>query len=88
MPVEWALCIVVPIFKGKGDIWNCRCYGIVKLLEHGTKVVEKVLEKWLCRIVSVDGMGFVPEKGTIVAVFILRRMQEEYHARGKKLCVL
>ena len=25
MPVEWALCIVVPIFKGKGDIRNCSC---------------------------------------------------------------
>ena len=29
--------------------------------------------------------GFMPERGTIVAVFILRRMQEEYHAKGKKL---
>ena len=26
MPVEWALCIVVPIFKGKGDIRNCSCH--------------------------------------------------------------
>ena len=27
----------------------------------------------------------MPEIGTIDAVFILRRLQEEYHARGKKL---
>ena len=27
----------------------------------------------------------MPERGTIDAVFILRRMQEEYHAEGKKL---
>ena len=26
MPDEWALCIVVPIFKGKGDIRNSGCY--------------------------------------------------------------
>ena len=45
MPAEWALCIVVPIFKGKGDIRNCSCYRTVKLLEHGMKVVEMVLEK-------------------------------------------
>ena len=32
-------------------------------------------------------IGFMPERGTIDAVFILRRMQEEYHAKGKKLCV-
>ncbi|XP_002731282.2 uncharacterized protein LOC100366586, partial [Saccoglossus kowalevskii] len=29
--------------------------------------------------------GFMPGKGTIYAVFILRRMQEEYRAKGKKL---
>ncbi|XP_006813953.1 uncharacterized protein LOC102807557, partial [Saccoglossus kowalevskii] len=29
--------------------------------------------------------GFMPGKGTIDAVFILRRMQEEYRAKGKKL---
>ena len=27
----------------------------------------------------------MPEKGAIDAIFILRRMQEEYHAKGKKL---
>ena len=26
MPVEWALCKVVPIFNGKGDIRSCSCY--------------------------------------------------------------
>ena len=25
MPVEWPLSIMVPIFKGKGDIRNCSC---------------------------------------------------------------
>ena len=30
--------------------------------------------------------GLMPERETIDAVFILRRMQEEYHARGK-LCM-
>ena len=45
MLVEWAVSIVVPIFKGKGDIRKCRCYGDVQLHEHGMKVVERVLEK-------------------------------------------
>ena len=69
-------------FKGKGDIRNCSCYGAVKFLEHGLKVVEGVLEKRLCRIVNVNEVqiGFVPKRGTIVAVFILRRLQEMYHA--------
>ena len=87
MPIEWVLSKVVPIFKGKDDIRNCSCYGAVKLLEHGMNVVERVLEKRLHRIVSVDEMlfGFMPERGTIDAAFILRRMQEECHAKGIKL---
>ena len=47
MPAEWALSIVVPIFKRKGDIRNCNCYCVVKFLEHGMNVVERVLEKTL-----------------------------------------
>ena len=68
---------------------NCSCNRGVKLLEHGMMVVERVLKKMLHRIVSVDEMqfGFMPERGTIDAVFILRRMQEEYHAKGKKMCI-
>ena len=63
MPAEWALSMVVPIFKRKGDISNCSCYSSVKLLDHGMKVVERVLDKRLCRIVTVDEMqfGFMPE---------------------------
>ena len=49
------LCIVVPIFKGKGDIRNCSCYRTVKLHEHGMKVVERVFE-WFHRIVTVNEM--------------------------------
>ena len=46
MPAGWALSKVVPIFKLKGDIRNCSCYGAVKLLEHGMEVLERVLEKF------------------------------------------
>ena len=38
MLAEWTLSVVVPIFKGKGDIRNCSCYGDVK-------VVERMLEE-------------------------------------------
>ena len=59
MPAE-----MVPILKGKGDIWNCCCYGAVKLLEHGMKAVEKELLKRLCAIVTVDEIQFgsMPER--------------------------
>ena len=52
-------------------------------------IVEKVLERRLRRMVKVDEMqfGFMPGKGTIDAVFILRRLQEEYLDKEKKLYV-
>ena len=43
MPAERTMGIVVPIFKGKGYVRNCSSSGAVKLLEHGMRVVERVL---------------------------------------------
>ena len=49
--------------------------------------MERVLVKGLHRIMTVIEMefGIMPERGTIVAVFIMKRLQEVYHANGKKL---
>ena len=47
---------MAPFSKGKGHIRNYGRYGAVMLLEHGMKVVERVLEKRLSRIVHVDDM--------------------------------
>ena len=51
------------------------------------KSVENVLEKRLRKIVMVVDMqfGFMLGKSTIVTVFILRRIQEEYLAKQQKL---
>ena len=88
MLVQWVLSILVQIFKGNGDIGNCSCYKALKLLEHCMKVVERVLEKRIHGIMTVDEMqfGFIAERGTIDAVFILRRLQEEYHAEVHVVC--
>ena len=41
---EWKTNMVVPIFKGKGDVMSCGSYRGVKLLEHAMKIVERMLE--------------------------------------------
>ena len=66
---------------------HCDMYMGAKLLEHAIKIVEKVLEKSLGKFVMIDDvqLGFMPGKGTIVVVFILRRIQEKYLAKQKKL---
>ena len=35
---EWKTSVVVPIFKGKGDVMDCGAYRGVKLLGHAMKI--------------------------------------------------
>ena len=83
MPEEWkTMPEVVPIFKGKGEVMDCGAYRGVKLLEHAMKIVEIMLENRITELVMIDEMqfGFMPGKGTTHALFIPRRMQEEFRA--------
>ena len=87
MPGEWQTSVIVPIFKGKGDVMRSGSYRGVKLLEHAMKIVERVLERRIRTLINLNGMqfGFMPGKGTVDAIFIVRRMQEEYQMKDKKL---
>ena len=51
------------------------------------KIVEKVLGKRIRALVMVGDIqfGFMPGRGTIDAHFIVKRMQEEYREKDKKL---
>ena len=59
---------------------DCGAYRGVKLLEREVKIVERVLENRIRGLITIDGMqfGFMPGKGTTHALFIPRRMQEEF----------
>ena len=89
MPHDWKMSTVVPIYKKKSSVMDCASYRGVKLLEHDMKVVERLLEKRLRRLVKVDQMqfGFMPGKSTVDAIFILRRMQESYLEKNRKLFI-
>ena len=71
---------MVPIFKGKRDVMNCGSYRGVKLLEHGLKIIERVLERRIRTLVDVDEaqFGFMPGKGKTDALFLVRRLQQEH----------
>ena len=59
----------------------------IKLLEHGMKVAERVLERRLRQAVEIDKMqfGFRPGTGTTHAIFITRQLQERYRGKHRKL---
>ena len=78
---------MVNVYKGKGDALVCGSYRGIKLLEHVMKVLERVLEVRVRRIVKIDDMqfGFMAGKGTTDAIFIVRQMQEKYLAKKRDL---
>ena len=80
MPDEWKTTVIVPIFKGKGDVMSCGSYRGVKMLQHAVKIVEKVLDRRIQILINLNKMQFqfVPGKGTVDAIFIVRRLQEVY----------
>ena len=51
---DWQLSTLIPIYKGKGDPMECGSYRGVKLLEHGMKIVERVLERRLREKVNIN----------------------------------
>ena len=79
--------MIVPIFKGKDDMISCGSCRVVKLLEHAMKTVERVPERRIQTLINLNEMQFrfMPGKGTVDAIFIVRRMQEEYLKKDKKL---
>ena len=80
MPVDLALSIVDSIIKGKGDIRNCSCYRVAKLLE---------LER-LCRVVSVDEMQScsMPESNNGCCVYPEKDARRVSYKRKKAVYVL
>ena len=84
---EWMLSVLVPIFKEKGDPLNPNSYRVIKLLEHAFKLYEKILDGCLHEVVDIDKMqyGFVPRRGTVDAMLVLRRFSEKFRAKNKKL---
>ena len=47
MPEEWRDSILIPIFKNKGDVQSCSNYRGIKLICHGMKLWERVVERRL-----------------------------------------
>ena len=89
MSHDWRTIIVASIYKKKGSVIHwASCIG-VKLLENSMKVVKRLLEKRLKRLVKVHQMqfGFMPGRSTLDAIFILRKMKESYFEKNRKLFI-
>jgi len=54
IPDDWRSSILLPVYKGKGDPMECGSYRVIKLLEHGMKVIERVFERRIREKVKID----------------------------------
>lgn len=81
------ISVIVPVYKGKGNPLERESYRAIKVIEHGMKVIEWVLEIRLREQVKTDNMqfGFTPGKSTTYAVFICETGSEKFRAKNKKL---
>ncbi|KAK3555368.1 hypothetical protein QTP86_014961 [Hemibagrus guttatus] len=90
MPEEWRRIVLVPIFKNKGDVQSCSNYRGIKLMSHTMKVLERVVEARLRKVVEIceQQYGFMPRKSTTDAIFALRILMEKYRDGQRELhCV-
>ena len=87
MPDEWRQSWMVPLFKGKGDVQECKNYRGIKLMSQTLKVWERVVEVRLRQTTSIseEQFGFMPGKSTTEPMFIVRQMMEKFRAKKKSL---
>ena len=86
-PEDWRRSILVPVYKGNGDPLECGSYRAIKLLEHGMKVFERVLESKIREQVKIDDIqfGFTHGESTTDAIFIVRHVQEKFRTEDRRL---
>ena len=84
-PTDWDMSSIINCYKGKGDATERGNYRGLKLLEHPMKLLERILEQHIRKTVNIDDMqfGFMPGKGTMEAIFIVRQIQEKFIAKKR-----
>ena len=87
IPTDWEESIILNLFKGKGEALDRGNYRGLKLTDQGMKLLERVLDSKIRKMVNIDEMqyGFVPGRGTTDAIFVARQLQEKYIAANKPL---
>src|SRR6267154_2206710 len=87
IPADWKRSWMVNVYKGKGNALECSSHRGIKLLDHVLKVLERVIEARVRKMVKLEEMqfGFSPGKGTTDAIFIVRQVQEKFLGKQKEL---
>ena len=87
VPVDWVCACIVPLFKGKGDVFECCNYRGISLLSvvgkvYGRVLINRIRDRTERAISEVQG-GFRRGRGCMDQVFVVRQICEKYMAKGK-----
>ena len=87
VPVDWMCACIVPLFKGKGDVYECGNSRGISLLSvagkvYGRILINRIRDKTEDAIAEVQG-GFRKGRGCADQTFIVRQICEKYIAKDK-----
>ena len=63
IPPEWRKSKITPLFKQKGDPYNCSNYRGIKLLSHCLKLWERAIEARLRDMTKISNRLYGFQKG-------------------------
>ena len=85
MPDEWRRSVLVPLYKGKGDIKECGNYQGDQVDEPHYEMWERTIEARIGKEVTIaeQQFGFMSGRSTTDAIFCLRMLLEKWTERQK-----
>ena len=87
IPEEWRESILIPIFKGKGDVQDCSNYRGIKLMSHTLKILERMIDGRIRDEVRIgkEQLGFMEGSGTTDGIFCIRQLMEKFREKQQEL---
>ena len=87
VPVDWVIACMVPLYKGKGDMYECSNFRGISLLSvvgkvHGRVLINRISDKTENVIAEVQG-GFRRGRGCTDQIFTVRQICEKYLGKDK-----
>ena len=87
VPVDWVIACMVPLYKGKGDMYECSNFRGTSLLSvvgkvYGRVLINRIRDKTENVIAEVQG-GFRRGRGCTDQIFTVRQICEKYLGKGK-----
>ncbi len=91
IPEEWAIGLIIPLFKQKGDRYDCDNYRGITLLSCMGKLFTSILNERLYKFCEYNKIlkeiqaGFRKGYSTLDHIFVLKAFIDMYLARKRKL---